>query len=397
MRFNVAVGSGKVPLPAPGGGSTREREIFSQIVASGYLSLHPTLHGRVKAAVNGLDLVAFSSMAAQKGIKLGGGYFDGSVDLRLEGEGSLNARTKLVVTDLSLADAPDGYLKKAFALPAPVDAVIGVLEAPDGSITIPLDIPIKKGELSTGAVVASAGGAFLQIVATALASAPIKIVSGVGGMIGMGDLLKDSREAIPPESIVVSFAAGSASLDDAQREKLNQLIDRAARDGNLQMMIRHELAPTDVAVAAVRANPGTEDALSLAGGLRARRAELAGRRSDLAARARAELAGGASATHADETIERLRAVNAEIGGIEQSLDQLYDLLRPGANRQADRRTRAGALEIAQHRLDAVKALLDAARIPNAEDRVRSEAARFNPADDQSPGRITITLTTKKRS
>ncbi|MCE9592879.1 MAG: DUF748 domain-containing protein [Planctomycetes bacterium] len=386
IRFSMALSSGKVPLPARKGGTIEERELFSQVTASGSLVFYPSPVGYVKTAINGLDLVAFSPMASQKGIKLGNGFFDGTVDLRLRDEGSFDARTKLVMTDLSVSEPPDGFLRRTFALPAPLDVVIAALEDADGSITIPLHVPVEKGKVSAGAVVGSASGALLGVIGTAIVSAPLKVVGGFG---------KTDQPAGGPPPVVIAFAPGSASLDAGERRKLDQLIERAGRDKNLQMMVRHELGGADVATATVRANPSAADALELAGRLRVRRAELLHLRASLAAEVRAELGGGAAA-RAEVTRNRLRSADAEIGEIEQSLDQLYDLLRPGAQRQADRRTRAGAMEIAQQRLQAVKSVLEGARIENQADRIRSEAARFNPADSQAAGQITILLTTKKK-
>jgi len=61
-----------------------------------------------------------------------------------------------------------------------------------------------------------------------------------------------------------------------------------------------------------------------------------------------------------------------------SLDQLYDLLRPGAETQADRRTRAASLEIGRQRLAAVRVALLIAGPTDGDQRIHLTNACSTP-------------------
>src|SRR6185369_3589695 len=122
-----------------------------------------------------------------------------------------------------------------------------------------------------------------------------------------------------------------------------------------------------------------------------RKQRLMESRNALAADARARLASGGGAA-AEQSLTQLRDADRELAAAEDALDRVYELLRPGADRQADRRTRAAALEIAQARLDSVHAALLAAGIPNLDQRVRVTRAQFTePEQGQADGKVTFTL------
>ncbi len=91
-------------------------------------------------------------------------------------------------------------------------------------------------------------------------------------------------------------------------------------------------------------------------------------------------------------IERLRTINRELADTYNSLDSTYDLLRPGADRQAMRRTRSAGLAIARFRLQAVRQFLlgaDAKELSPL--RIHVANPQFNPTADDSPGTVTITV------
>ena len=83
------------------------------------------------------------------------------------------------------------------------------------------------------------------------------------------------------------------------------------------------------------------------------------------------------------------------------MDRVYDLLRPGADRQADRRTRAAALDIGRQRLDVVRTALmqasAAAGVRDADQRVRVVRASLPAADEaKAEGKVTFTMLQKKK-
>src|SRR5262249_40512112 len=108
---------------------------------------------------------------------------------------------------------------------------------------------------------------------------------------------------------------------------------------------------------------------------------------------------------AKATLDQLRELDRQIAQAEDALDGVYEMLKPGADRQADRRTRAAAIEIGQARLDAIKAALLAENLPNAAERVRATRAQFAPAEGidagnngssgNDGGRVLLIVTKKK--
>lgn len=207
IRFNVLVDSGKIVLPKkprgagiPGaigdiaglmGGQKieakteyEEREFFSQIAASGKVSLYPAPTGWAKSSVNGLELVGLAGTAKDAGLNIGLGTYDSKVDLRFPGDGTIDVKSRLVFTDLRMSEPASGPVARHVSLPGPLDAVIGMLQDADGSITLPVNFTVKEGQAQDlgGAVF----GALGSVIGTAVASAPVKVAAGVADMFGLG-------------------------------------------------------------------------------------------------------------------------------------------------------------------------------------------------------------------
>ncbi len=142
-----------------------------------------------------------------------------------------------------------------------------------------------------------------------------------------------------------------------------------------------------------RANPTPADAAGLASQLRQRKLDLQRLRIDLAARARGELGAGSEAGVA--TAARVRGIDRELAQTETALDNLYELLRPGAERQKDRRTRAACLAIAEDRIATVKAIILSSGIKGIDKRVKDVKVKFNP--DSTAGKVTVTVVPVKPS
>jgi hypothetical protein len=236
-------------------------------------------------------------------------------------------------------------------------------------------------------------GAFGQIVATAMASSPLKVAGGVTNILGIGP---QKKEPGAQDAGFVAFAPADADLSPDMRLKVAVLTERLRRDSKLELTLKHELGQGDVERAAVLANPSPDECLALAEQIRARKQRLLESRGALAAEARARVASGGGAS-ADQSLAQLRSVDRELAAAEDALDRVYELLRPGADRQADRRTRAAALEIAQARLDAVHTALLASGIPGIEQRLRVTHAQFAaPEEGHADGKVTFTLLEKKK-
>jgi hypothetical protein len=421
IRFDAVVNADKVPLPArpkeEGGGvgggilgalgsaarlagakkpetttepTMEERELFSQIAASGQLTLYPAPSGRVKTAVNGVELAAFKGLAKEFNVDLDAGVFDATADVSFDEAGDMRTRAKPMVTDLKIDEPSGGVMSKY--LKVPLNVAIPAIRDTSGTITVPLNFKVEKGKLSTGEILGAASGAFLSVVTTAVASAPVKAATGLTEMVGLGGLL-GKKDKGGPDPVEIRFAPGSTTIDPDAQARLSALVQLARRDQNMQLTIHHELGGGDVAIAEQRANPPVEDATAMAARLRTRKIELANARAQLAGRVRAQIAWLPPA-QGQAAIEELRGLDRQIAQTEQSLDQLYDLMRPGADRQAARRTRAAGIQIGQDRVSAVSSLLQPKDLPGAADRVHAAGAQFNPTEGGDGGRIIVTAVTK---
>jgi hypothetical protein len=389
IKFSAIVGAGKVRLPKPAGsgnGSAQDedRDMFAQITANGNISLYPTLNGWAKSSVSGLELASLKGLAKQQGITLTAGTYDDAIDLRFNPDGSIDTSSKLILTDLSVSEPPKGPIFQFLKLPAPLDVCIAAVQDADGSITLPLGIPIRKGHVSTGDIVGAATGAVANVAIVAVASAPLKAANMLGGIVGIGAGKKPKEQPV-----VLQFAAGSGSVDFSQLNGLAPILKRMKDDKSLTLTIRHTLGGGDIVVARTRANPSPADCLNLEYQFRQRKSELLQLRADVAGQARAQLVSLGEAD-AGPTLARLKAIDQEIAHTEDSLDEVGDLLRPGADRQSDRRTRAAALAIAQDRLQSVLAILQAAGVPDFKNRVHAVEAQYNPTEDANGGQIVIT-------
>jgi hypothetical protein len=405
-RFSVLMTSDKVPLPPRKGATgtastqqvagayTEDRELFSQITANGKIGFVRrgevvALDGWTKTAVNGFELLGVRGLAQTFGVTIGGGAFDDINDVRFRPTGEIETRNKIVFTNLSLSEAANGPLQKLFKLPAPIDVAIGAVTDPDGSITLNLPVPIKNGAVTTGDVLGPALGAVTNVLMTGIASAPLKAVSGVGGMLGLG-----GKEAAPEAPVIIGFLPAYDGLDVDGRAAVAWLVKELKDDEALELQLRHSLSEEDVTRTATRVNPSPEQALALAAQVRQQKSELILKHDTLAAEARGDL-GANAFTQAKGTLEALRAISQQIAKADTALDDLYALTGPSAAQQTDRRTRAASLDLARRRIEAIKAALVANGIQNAEARVHAANAQFDPAPEAGGGSVSVTLVRKK--
>lgn len=398
IRFDVSMASGKVSLPKPlrggalvgaladlqarsrgedsGGREWEDRDFFAQIAARGEMSLYPKPRGRAVAAVNGLELAALRGLAARSGVAISEGTFDGRFDLKSRESGDLEANVRLVLTDLQMADSPDAAVQRYLALPAPLDSVIDLVQAADGSITLPIGFTVRDGSVNVGEIIASGVGALSQVLVTAVASAPVKVVSGVASLFGD---IGGATATVEEEPLRLTLDVGVVSLPDPAGGKLAAILSEASRNPNMVVEIQHQLGTRDVEMARVRGNPSPAQVQALAEQLRRDRQRLLADRERALQLSRGEL-GGMPVAPGQAALPQLQAVQEELAAIERSFDELYDLLRPGADRDAARRTRAAAISLADARLRRVRGMVESLAGPAAAERVRVGVARFNPND-----------------
>lgn len=393
VRFNITAGAAKLPA-APG---QPPRAMFSEIVASGKLTLFPSPRGSVRSTVSGLEVISLKGPATAAKVTISDGVFDGHADLRFQDDGSLDVRSRFAFTDLRMSEPDNGFIRRVLKLPGPLDAMIILLEDDSGAITVPLNVTVRKGNVSSGQVAGAAVTALGSILATAVASAPLKLAGGAAEAVGLDQVLGGGKKPTGPQVAgAIDFFEGAGDTSSTSGiTTLQELIRRMRRDKTLEVTLRHELGGGDIARAAQRANPSLDAAAAMGARLRQTKAALLLQREQLAPAARAMIiadpAGGAA-----EAIAKLREVEAQLAVTEEALDRVYDLTMPGADRQAQRRTRSASLEIAEARLEAMKQMIIAAGIPDAENRVRVIKPQFTPTGGDAGGKVTMVVISKKK-
>jgi hypothetical protein len=267
-------------------------------------------------------------------------------------------------------------VQRYLSLPAPIDTVIGIVQAADGSITLPLGFAVRDGAVNVGEIVASGVGALSQVLITAVASAPVKMVTGVASLFGD---VKAEMKTVEDEPLLLTLDPGVVELPTEARQKLIIVLTEAARNSNMVVEIQHQLGTGDVSLASTRANPERSQVVALAERLRVRRGELLAEREIMLRLARTQASGVTTQNELD-ALARLRSIQTELSAVERSFDSLYDMLRPGADRDAVRRTRAAALSVADARLQGVRSMVETITGSAGAERVRVGVARFNPGE-----------------
>jgi hypothetical protein len=418
IRFVVSANAGKVRLPKKlkggmigavgdvanliGGQKVDEkpefedRELFAQIAASGRISLYPKPVGWAKANVSGFETAAIGGYAKQSGVDITHGTFDITADVRMKEDGVAEIIANPSFTDLNVSEPANGPIVRYLKLPAPLDTAIGAVEAADKSITLPINVKIKEktqGGYSLDGIESTILNSVTSIFAKAIVAMPAKAINVVGDVTGIGKLFEGKPKIEEP--ITLKFPAGAAGLEPAEASALAALAMRMRNEPDLQVAIKHDLGGGDEKLAAIRANPPAADVRAIAASLHRRKLELAQLRSQVAAESKVRLASGAG-PDAQATLERLRAIDRDAARTEDALDWSYDMLRPGADRQATNRSRAAGLALARDRLEAIREALADAKIPDLNARLKPASPQFNPAENGDGGTVTITLVHVKK-
>lgn len=409
VRFDVLVRGGAVSLPprldrnffrgmlsgavsavsggALGGrGENELRELFDTVTVRGRVTLVPPLSGWTKIGVNALELSGFAGPAARAGISLNDGLLDLSSHLRFDADGSLKAETGITLNSLSLTEPPDGPISRFLNLPAPLDTVIFVLRDESGSIRLPVSFTVPSGGLSFGEISRVATAALARLIRNAIASSPFRIVGTVGDLAGLGQ----GEERPPEETLSLEFGPGGTVLEAAARERLDEIIERMRSDDELVLSLNHELGRGDLQRAVILSNPSRSACMDLAARLRKRKREALAAREDVVTKLENLLAAGLQ-RQALETRRRLLSLDRELAMTEDALDSVYGYLRPGAERQSDRRTRSACVAIGEARLEEVRRYLVESDVPDLADRVRLRRARFETPAEAGGGRVVVSL------
>ncbi len=333
-------------------GAREERPLSGSISIAGRVAPFPAPTGWITFDASELELTAFRGLAAAQGVEVGDGLLDLAARVRLAGEDGLSLDASASFAHLSLSEPADGPISRYLALPAPLDAVLFLLEDAEGRQRVPVSVSIGRDGLSLASVASAAATAAATVIARAVASSPLRLAGTFTDMLGL-----TGGEEPPPSADArrFPFEPGdvTAPLDPAQLEPLRR---RLAANDSLVVTLVHEFGPADLERAQRLANPDAADCRLLSARLRQRRSELARLREEHASESRLAYALGRS-EEAERVRERVRGLDRELGLVEGALDRLHELLRPGAERRTPERSRAAALAIASERLERVRQAL----------------------------------------
>jgi hypothetical protein len=407
VRFDAWLGAGEAELPrtAPDRGlvaglasavgdvvsggekayGTERRKMFQEAVLSGSVKLYPQLTGHAQASLTGLELVGLRGTAKHEGLEIGDGTLDASVRLRFRGKDGVRVDSELVFTDLSLSEPKRGPVETYLSLPVPLDTVLFLLRNAEGEHRIPVGFTLDEEGLTRARLVGAAVGATTSVIAGAVASAPLRVASTFTDLFG---ITGGKKSGLP--SAEIEFAPGSAALSPQAIDALARVLGPVSSNGRLAVQAQHRFGAADLQRAAILANPSAEDSLEIATGLRRRRAELARSRAEVAADARA-LWGVGDRKRAEAASLRLRELDAASGSVEDGLDRVLELLRPGADRHREKRTRSAALALGRARLEAVRAWLAAQGVAELEDRFEARPPVFEAGSGAGGGTVLLVL------
>jgi len=409
MRFGVFLGAGEVPLPKPVKSSSvlagfasatvaslagadesqtviEQRRVFQEISLTGRLTNGPSPQGWAQLNIAALELMSFASAARSAGVVIGDGVLDASVKLRFLGSDGLAIDSSTTLTDLSLSEPANGPISQYLKLPAPLDTVVFLLRDQEGRIVLDLNLGGGAGGVS-GAELAHEAVATLGALTTrAVASSPLRMTGTLTDAFGVTGGVE---ELLPEVPVLMNFGVADAALQPDQLGQLAPLLARLAADENLTLVLEHVLGEGDVAHEALLANPPAEETAQVVERLRQMRGELQRQREELAAQASSYFAVGRE-DEAASASEKLRSVDHDLGVVEQGLDHVLDLMRPGAERRADQRTRMAGLALGNQRLATVAAALREAGLQDSLSVIEVRPARWLVATGEEGGHVALT-------
>jgi uncharacterized protein DUF748 len=382
-----------------------KRPACESIEVIGQTTLVQPLNGWARIDVRALELQALRSLA-KSGVEIHDGVVDSSVDARMRGADGISVDSKTTFSWLSLKEPPNGPISSYLRLPAPLDTVLFLLRDKDGQQQVPLRFDLAADGLSKAEITRVATETLLRLIRDAIASAPMRIVSGaldavqlsqipgfdklpgLSDIPGLGRLFGKSEPKAEAPPLVLELAPGATRLPDDARRRLQPLFDSLRDDEKLRVTIEHQLGSADQERLQKLARPRQGDLAALGSRLRRRRDELAARHDALSAEARGAFAMG-RAPAAATTTQDLRAVDRELAVVEQAIDQVYALHGEIAPRDDDRLVRRACVMYAELRLADLRDLLDAQGIGDLSTRIDVRPVRATPAPELVNSRIVI--------
>jgi hypothetical protein len=397
IRFDARMRGGKVSLPSraeDSQGRLEQRPLFGELAVKGELSLFPFPIGRIRTDLSGLELQEFAGEAKAQGVDLKDGILDLESDVHLTDRGDLRSKSDALLDSLEASEGENGPMQKKLGIPVPLEAGIFAIRDENGEIelALPVDldqwIKLTRSELKSR-VSDTVYHAIGVIMLNALKSAPLRVV-------GVGELGLTATEAEKELPITLDFAAGDVAISDSNAVAIAAIAERLNKDTDrkLQVTLRHDVGGGDLKRARIATNPSVADRRDLIARLRARREELQHVRQDATAEARADAAAGLERETQAARL-RVQETDEELAKVERSLDELYDLEAEGAERQVERRARRGVIELANARLEAVRALLAAHGIDRADERVHVARPRVEEVPGSAGGTVSLSTHVRK--
>ncbi|MGQ0553138.1 MAG: DUF748 domain-containing protein [Planctomycetota bacterium] len=407
LRLALSLGAGPVPLPrrvqassllaglasAAGAavlgdeheGVIEQRPLFDEVALNARLAFYPALSGHAQLSLNALELLGVAGPAQAAGLIIGDGMLDTTVRTRFRDDGSLGVETSVVFSDLALSEPAGGLIEQYLRLPAPLDSVLFLLRNADGEHRIPVSFSVGQDGLSTLELTRAGSAALGRVLAGAIANAPLRVVGTFTDLVPLGG----AEPTLAEQAVALGFSPGSAAVRGDIETQLAQLIELLDDDDDLAVVLEHRFAPADLVRAEELANPSEGVCLQLVTRLRQRRAELQLERDLYSSEARALFAIDRQ-SDGRRRAEDVSALDAEIGRTEAALDSVLELLRPGAERYREKRTRSAALALGRERLATLRTALLASGVDEIAERIEERAPRLeqvtSPAElDGEPG------------
>lgn len=374
LRFDLMVESG------PGEGT---RPWLLELTSTGQVTFGDSVTGRVRTQIGGLDLVSVRDPAAAAGVMVGGGTFDGRVDLRLQDDGDAAIDSEFLFTDLDLQEPDKGPIERYLKLPLSLQPAIFLLRDEAGVVRVPVAVTVGSEGLGMGKLTGVIASTTAQVIGEAIASSPLRLAGTVTGLAGLSG---EKADADVGEEIV-EFASGDVAFSRSAAETVDRVLETLADDEQLQVTLRHEVGAADLKLIERRVTPSDSERRALLERLRMRRGQQQKAR---VARVRAvREATLVNAVRAASTARReVQELDVELGQIELAIDRLLDAGDRAPHRVA-RRVRKSAIELAKQRLATLQQWLQDAGVEPQ--RVRVIAPRSNDEPEEAQGRARISL------
>jgi len=232
-------------------------------------------------------------------------------------------------------------------------------------------------------------GATATLIANAVASSPFRVAGTVGDILGT-----DEEEKTELKTHILQYASGVTVASGEQLQEFERLLALMRKEKNVTATIRHQLGGGDIEHAASLVNLSPEDTRDLLTQLKQDQVALQRNRDRLSSETRVAYAAGYQ-TEALENTRRLQETERHMGLLERAIDDLLEMMRPGTEHAAKRRTRDACLAIGKARLNTLADTVASTTTSEVQERIRYIPPRFVETDREGGGTVSITLSISK--